>query len=120
MSLPSAESPSSAAAPLPVGSGPPESRRWQWAEQAVLVAILTGMVAIILGHRYLPMNDAPSHIANAVIASGLWHGDAWFHKYYELQAVPLPYWAVALSLAPLQELLPPLLAFRVLVALYVV
>ena len=115
---PAASSPVAAAA-VPDKSDP-ERRRLRLAERAVLVAVVAGMVALVLGHRYLPMNDAPSHIANAVIASGLWHGDAWFHKYYELQAVPLPYWAVALSLAPLQALLPPLVAFRVLVALYVV
>ena len=33
---------------------------------------------------------------------------------------PLPYWAVALLMVPLQAVLPPLLAFRALVALYVV
>lgn len=90
------------------------------AERAVLVGLVAGMVALVLGHRYLPMNDAPSHTANAVIAAGLWRGDPFFAEHYELQTIPLPYWAVALSLAPLQALLQPLLAFRLLVALYVV
>jgi hypothetical protein len=90
------------------------------AERAVLLGLVAGMVALVLGHRYLPMNDAPSHTANAVIAADLWRGDPFFAEHYELQAIPLPYWAVALSLAPLQALLTPLLAFRLLVALYVV
>ncbi|HRI51145.1 MAG TPA: hypothetical protein PLW65_13280 [Pseudomonadota bacterium] len=86
----------------------------------MLLGLVAGMVALVLGHRYLPMNDAPSHIANAVIAADLWRGDPFFAEHYELQSIPLPYWAVALSLAPLQALLAPLLAFRLLVALYVV
>ncbi len=90
------------------------------AERALLLAVVAGMVALVLGHRYLPMNDAPSHAANAVIAAGLWHGDPFFAEHYELQAIPLPYWAVALCMAPLQALFAPLLAFRLLVALYVV
>lgn len=86
----------------------------------MLLGLIAGMVALVLGHRYLPMNDAPSHAANAVIAADLWRGDPFFAEHYELQPIPLPYWAVALSLAPLQALLAPLLAFRLLVALYVV
>lgn len=116
---------SSAADTPPAASAPPgpgwrADNRWRLAERLVLLGLCAGLVALVLGHRYLPMNDAPSHIANAVIAAGLWHGDPWLQKYYELQALPLPYWAVALSLFPLQGFLSPLLAFRVLVALYVV
>ena len=103
------------------GSLPALTSRWlQTAERCVLIFLVTAMVALVLGHRYLPMNDAPSHTANAVIVSGLWHGDPFFAEHYQLQSVPLPYWAVALSMFVLQLVLPPLLSFRVLVALYVV
>jgi hypothetical protein len=89
-------------------------------EYAVLLGLVATMLALVLGHRYLPMNDEPSHAANAVITLGLWRGDPFFGAHYQLQSAPLPYWAVALLMAPLQSLMTPLLAFRVVVALYVV
>lgn len=99
----------------------PAGARWlRVAEQVALWGLVAAMVAMVLGHRYLPMNDAPSHTANAVIVAGLWRGDPFFAEHYQLQAVPLPYWAVALSMFPLQLVLPPLPGFRLLVALYVV
>ena len=122
--LPAANAPSPAAAPPTPGAsapGPPSrpaagslpvltSRRLQTAERGVLIFLVAAMVALVLGHRYLPMNDAPSHTANAVIVSGLWHGDPFFAEHYQLQSAPLPYWAVALSMFLLQLVLPPLLA----------
>jgi hypothetical protein len=104
-------------ASAPADPAPPGLKRL---EQIALCGVLAVTVALVLGHRYLPMNDAPSHLANAVIARKLWQGDAFMAQHYQLLPVPLPYWAVALLMYPLQAVLPPLLAFRVLCALYVV
>ncbi len=85
---------------------------------ALILGICCCSLAIILGHHYLPMNDAPSHIANAVITAGLWRGDSFFAAHYQVLPVAVPYWATALMMYPLQLGLPPLSAFSVVVALY--
>lgn len=89
----------------------------------VLLAVgitLTGLW-IVLGNAgpYLPMNDAPSHIATAAIAHRLWGGDAYFAAHYQLLRVPLPYWAGTLLMQPLIPVAGPLGAFAALVAAYV-
>ena len=93
------------------------STRW-----VLVPAVLLGLVALLLSvsHRFLPMNDAPSHIANAVIAHKLLAGDAFFASHYRFDLVPVPYWATALLMLLLQKLFVPLIAWRIITGCYLV
>lgn len=102
------------------GSISPVERRLRLAERALLFGSLAIMLALVLWHRYLPMNDTSSHIANAVIARGLQQGDPFFAAHYQMQAVPLPYWMAALLQLAGQRLLAPLVAYRLVVAGYLI
>ena len=95
------------------------------AERALLGVVLTVALLTILGvasggSRFLPMNDAPSHIANAVIAHKLLAGDAFFASHYRFDLVPVPYWATALLMLLLQKLFVPLIAWRIITGSYLV
>lgn len=101
----------------------PTRRALVVAEHALLGVVLSVALLTILGvasggSPFLPMNDAPSHIANAVLTHRLWHHDGFFAQHYLMQSTPLPYWAVALLMQPLLLLASPLLAFALLVAAY--
>lgn len=85
----------------------------------------TGLITLfalwmIAGCVFLPMNDAPSHIANGVIAHKLLHHDAFFASHYLFEPVLVPYWATALWLLLWQNVTTPLVAWKLLIALYVV
>lgn len=69
---------------------------------------------------FLPMNDAPSHIASGVIAHKLLHHDGFFASHYLFEPVLVPYWATALWLLLWQNLTTPLVAWKLWIALYVV
>ena len=93
------------------------STRW-----VLVPAVLFGLVALLLSvsHRFLPMNDAPSHIANAVIAHKLLAGDALL-----CQSLPLRPCAGAVlgdgaPDAALQKLFVPLIAWRIITGSYLV
>lgn len=77
-------------------------------------------VALVLSVTYLPMNDAPSHIANSVIALRLWHGDPFFAAHYLYSLTPVPYWATTLGMVPTIPILGAMASFKVLIALYAV
>lgn len=87
----------------------------------VLTVLLIGATALTpLCHRFLPMNDAPSHIATGAIARKLLLGDGFFAAHYTFQALPLPYWACTILMQGLQLVLDPLRSFAVVLALYAV
>jgi len=95
-------------------------------EQAMksLWKVCTGLVVlaslgIVLSQRFLPMNDAPSHIATAVIAQKLLSHDPFFVAHYRFDWVPVPYWTTTGFLLFFQTVLSPLTAWKLLIALYV-
>ncbi len=90
-----------------------------WFLRSAQVLGLVGLL-LALSHRFLPMNDAPSHIANAVIANKLLGGDGFFAAHYKFDLIPVPYWATALLMLLLQKVLPPLVAWKVLIGGYLV
>lgn len=97
-----------------------------------LTALLWLLAALwlVLRSRYLPMNDAPSHIATGVIFGKLLAGkllagkllaaDPFFAAHYQLDPVLVPYWATALWLIGMTNVFSPLFAFQLLILLYVV
>lgn len=88
-------------------------------ERICAVAVGAVAAAQVLGHRYLPMNDVPSHMATAVIAQALQRGDPFFSEYYVLPLTPVPYWMTTLGMLLLMPALDAHRAFAVLVAAYV-
>lgn len=103
-----------------MSEAPPRPAALPVPERVLLVLLVCTSALLPLCHTFLPMNDAPSHIATGHIASRLWQGDAFFRAHYSFQSLPLPYWACTLLMLGLEPLLGPLRAFGVVFAAYVI
>lgn len=90
------------------------------AERIGLAILVTAGVVTVLAHPFPPVNDASSHLATAVALRGVLQGDPAVTAYYAFDATPLPYWLPTLLMQPLLALFEPLLAWRLLMAAYVV
>src|SRR5207249_3856255 len=69
---------------------------------------------------YLPTQDGPAHLANALILKDYGSEGTRYHEFYEVHWEPLPNWTGHLMLLGFLHFLPPLAAEKVLVSLYVI
>ncbi len=74
----------------------------------------------IWSFRYLPTQDGPAHLANAVILKDFGVSGMRYNEFYEVRWEAIPNWTVHLLLVGLMHLVPPLIAEKVVVSLYVV
>jgi len=70
-------------------------------------------------YRYLPTQDGPSHLANAVIVRDYGDLETHHHEFFELSSRPFPNWTSHLALATLSQMTPPRIAEKLLVTCYV-
>ena len=84
----------------------------KWLERSAAALLVLTALWIVFGNTFLPMNDAPSHIANGVIAHQTLARDAFFAGHYQFDLVLVPYWATALLLVLGLPVLSPLLAWK--------
>jgi hypothetical protein len=70
---------------------------------------------------YIPTTDGPCHLYNAFVLNEYQNTEEYplFQKYYEIDPRPYPNWLTHAALALVLELLPPLIAEKVLVSAYV-
>ena len=73
----------------------------------------------IWAFRYLPTQDGPSHLANALIVKEFGGSAAGFEDTFELRLEPVPNWTSHILLAGLMHLVPPLIAEKLLASLYI-
>lgn len=71
-------------------------------------------------YRFIPTQDGPSHVANALILKEWGTPGTRYAEFYEIRRQPLPNWTTHLVLAGLMYLAPPLIAEKTLACLYVV
>ncbi len=67
-------------------------------ERLLLGIVLVATIAILWSAFRLPMYDASSHVATAVVAERLRHADAFTSAHYAIDPVPIPYWYTTLGL----------------------
>src|SRR5262245_33869959 len=70
--------------------------------------------------RYVPTQDGPSHVFNALVIKDYGTSAAGYDQVFEIRPDPLPNWTSHLLLAGLLYLFPPLVAEKVLVSMYLV
>jgi hypothetical protein len=68
---------------------------------------------------FVPTQDGPSHLDNAQVLQRLGTSAAGYEAYFEVRAEPIPNWTSHLLLAALLYVVPPLIAEKLLVSLYV-
>jgi hypothetical protein len=69
---------------------------------------------------YVPTQDGPSHLSNALILREWEAPGTRYHQFFELRQEPFPNWTSHLLLAGLMYFLPPLAAEKVLVSIYII
>ncbi len=86
----------------------------------VLVVFAVLYVALVWSVRYVPTQDGPSHLANAAALKDiLLPGEQGLEAKYFVPARPVPNWAYYAVVAPLMIFVPPLVAEKLFLSLYV-
>lgn len=95
---------------------------WLARHGAALALALTvaAYLAPLWAFRYLPTQDGPSHVANAIILKDYGTPGTRYHEFFEIRCEHLPNWTSHLLLAGLMYVVPPGLAEKLLVSFYVV
>jgi len=93
--------------------------RTPWHERAVFSALVIAYLLPVWLYRYLPTQDGPSHLANAVIVRDYGDLGTHHHEFFELSYRPFPNWTSHLALATLSRIAPPWIAEKILVTCYV-
>lgn len=96
------------------------SRNWvPWGQLFFLGLVVCHLVPV-WAFRYLPTQDGPHHITNAIILKDYSAPGTRYHEFFQLQWELFPNWTTQLLLAGLLHVLPPLAADKALASLYIV
>jgi hypothetical protein len=94
-------------------------------QQTVGISRAAGFALLVLlylvpvwSFPYLPTQDGPSHLSNAVILRDYGSRDTRYQEFFEIRWEPFPNWTSHLLLTALLYFVPPLVAEKVLVSLY--
>jgi hypothetical protein len=103
----------SGAGPRPVGTA------LRYPERLVYWLLVLLLLVPVWSFPYLPTQDGPLHLANAVILKEYATADARYAEVFQLSLEPFPNWSSHVLLAGLLYALPPLAAEKVLASLYI-
>ena len=82
-------------------------------------ALVLIQVATVWCVRYVPTTDGPSHLDNAIILRDYYRPDhTIFREYLALNVRPVPNWVAPLVETTLASLMPPLVAEKLLLSIY--
>ena len=85
--------------------------------------LVAGLIVLFLvplwTFQYIPTQDGPSHLNNALILSDYANPAFQYSKIYDLRLDPFPNWLSHAGLAALLRVFPPLTAEKILLSLYV-
>jgi MFS family permease len=89
--------------------------------EAALFALLVLLhVTPVWAFPYLPTQDGPSHVSNALILKDYYREGTRYREFFTIRQEPLPNLTSHLLLASLLHVLPPLIAEKALVSLYII
>src|SRR5260370_976517 len=69
---------------------------------------------------YVPTQDGPWHLANAIILKDYGASHTRYHEFFELGWPLFPHWSSHLMIAGLLSVFSPLVAHKILASLYVI
>jgi hypothetical protein len=87
---------------------------------AVFWAATLAHLFLVWALPYVPTQDGPSHLGNALMMKGLGDPQTRYGEYFTLRPEPVPNWTCHVLLVALLYIFPPLAAEKVVVSLYVV
>jgi hypothetical protein len=88
-------------------------------EALVFWSLVAAQLIPIWGFQYLPTQDGPAHLSNAVILREYRAPGTHYHELFEIRREPIPNWTAHLMLAGLMFIVSPLVAEKLLVTGYV-
>jgi hypothetical protein len=88
-------------------------------ELACFSLFLLAYLIPVWAFPFIPTQDGPSHLSNALILKDYGAPGIRYHEFFELHFDAFPNWTSHLALAALMYLFPPLVAEKVLVSVYV-
>jgi len=91
------------------------ARPWFW---VFLILVLIYILPIWV-FKYFPSQDGPSHIYNSFILKHYHDSEYVFDKFYEIRKSPVPNWASYFIMVPLMYVVPPLIAEKILLTIYI-
>lgn len=89
-------------------------------ERAIFWAAVAVSLVPVWAFRFIPTQDGPSHLANAVILKDFTGAGARYPEFFKIAREPLPNWTSHALLAGLMHVFPALAAEKTLVSLYIV
>ena len=91
-----------------------------WEDRIFLLLVLLYLLPI-WSIQFFPSQDGPSHVYNALIVKEYFNTNEYplFHKYYDLNAKPMPNWFGHATMAILMFIVNPLIAEKLLLSGYV-
>ena len=101
------------------GAGITAYRGVSRAEAVTFWALVLAYLLPVWVFRYVPTQDGPSHVFNALVIKDYSTTAAGYDQVFEIRTDPLPNWTSHLLLAGLLHVFPPLVAEKLLVSLYV-
>jgi hypothetical protein len=93
---------------------------WRHGEPVAFWALTAFYLLPVWAFRYIPTQDGPSHVANAQVLRDYGHSATGYENIFEVRWELIPNWTSHLLLAGLLFIVPPLVAEKLLVSLYVV
>src|SRR4051794_12779606 len=84
------------------------------------LGLLAAFLAPVWLLDYFPTQDGPAHLYNAWLLRDFVRPDSPFREFFEVRTEPVPNWFIQVLLMGLYTVVPPLVAQKVLVSLYVV
>lgn len=90
------------------------------AEAVLVVCTVLIFLLPIWAFPYMPTQDGPAHLANALILKDYGKPDNRFTEFYWISWRPLPYWTCYALLAGFAQVVPPLAAEKLLLSLYLI
>lgn len=89
-----------------------------WEARTFWVVVVLHLVPVWVFH-YVPTQDGPAHLCNALILKEYGHSAAGYEAFFELRSDPIPNLTTHLLLAALLYVVPTLVAEKIVIALYV-
>jgi hypothetical protein len=98
-------------------NNPNHTSAW-WSEPSVFAALVVLHLIPVWVFPYIPTQDGPHHLANAVILKDYGTSGTRYHEFFQLQREPFPNWTTQLLLVCLSYILPIMMAEKVLASFY--
>jgi hypothetical protein len=92
----------------------------KWPERLTWAALVVAFLVPVWLFRYVPTQDGPAHLGNAIVLRDYGAALTRHQEFFEVSLEPFPNWTSHLFLTILARVVPPLVAEKLLVTVYLI